>query len=157
MKKFVAGDEFKHLIRISNTDLQGSTSARNALARITGISHRTASALLRAVNVDEFKLIGYLTDAEREKIEDAIFDPISAGLPTWMLNRRKDPETGEDKMLIGSELLLQHKTDIDRMIRKKTWRGIRHSRGLKVRGQRTKATGRRSGSLGVSRKKERSL
>ncbi len=153
MKDFVAGEEFKHLIRISNTDLQGATPARNALARITGLSHRTASAVLRAVNVDEFKLIGYVTEAERERIEDAIYDPIAAGLPVWMMNRQRDPETGENKMLIGSELLLQHKTDIDRMIRKRLWRGVRHSRGLRVRGQRTKATGRRSGSLGVSRKK----
>ena len=70
-----------------------------------------------------------------------------------MMNRQRDPETGENKLLIGSELLLQHKTDIDRMIRKRLWRGVRHSRGLRVRGQRTKATGRSSGSLGVSRKK----
>jgi len=70
-----------------------------------------------------------------------------------MLNRQKDPETGENKLLIGPDLLLQHKTDVDRMIRKRSWRGVRHSRGLKVRGQRTKSTGRRSGSLGVSRKK----
>ena len=75
-------------------------------------------------------------------------------IPEWMLNRQKDPETGENTQLLESELLLQHRTDIDRMIRKRSWRGVRHSRGLKVRGQRTKATGRSSGSLGVSRKKE---
>ncbi len=153
MKKFVTGDEFRHLVRISDTDLQGGISVRNALARITGISHRLASAILRAVNVDEYKLVGTITEDERERIEEAIYDPIAAGVPEWMLNRQRDPETGENKLLIGSELLLQHKTDINRMIRKKSWRGIRHSRGLKVRGQRTKSTGRRSGSLGVSRKK----
>ena len=153
MKQFVAGDEFKHLIRISNTDLPGTLQSRNALARIIGLSHRTASAILRAVNVDEFRLLGYITDAERERIEDAIFDPAAAGIPEWMMNRQKDPETGENKMLIGSELIFQHKTDVDRLIRKRSWRGLRHSRNLRVRGQRTKATGRRSGSLGVARKK----
>ena len=153
MKKFVSGDEFRHLVRISNSDLQGTTSVRNALARITGVSHRIASAILRAVNVDEFKLLGTITEEEREKIEEAIYDPISAGIPEWMLNRQKDPESGESKLLTGSDLLLQHKTDIDRMIRKRSWRGIRHSRGLKVRGQRTKATGRSGSTMGVSRKK----
>ena len=153
MKKFVSGDEFRHLVRISNTDLQGNTSVRNALARVTGIGHRVASAILRAVNVDEYKLLGTITEEERERIEEAIFDPIAAGLPEWMLNRQRDPESGENKLLIGSELLLQHKTDIDRMIRKRSWRGLRHSRGLKVRGQRSKATGRKGGTMGVSRKK----
>ena len=153
LEEFVSDSEFKFLTRISRTDLSGTTSARNALTRITGISHRLASAILRSVGVDEFALLGSLTDNDRERIEDAIFNPIAAGLPEWMMNRQKDPETGESKLLVGPDLLFQHKTDIDRMIRKKTWRGIRHSRGLKVRGQRTKATGRRSGSLGVSRKK----
>jgi len=153
IEEFVTDSNFNFLTRISRTDLSGTTSARNALTRITGISHRVASAILRSVGVNEFALLGTLTEGERERIEDAIFDPIAAGIPGWMLNRQKDPETGDSKLLVGPDLLLQHKTDIDRMIRKRTWRGIRHSRGLKVRGQRTKSTGRRQGSLGVSRKK----
>lgn len=152
MKEFIAKD-FKHLVRVASTDLKGDTGTRNALAKIRGISHRVASAILRATNVDEYKLLGYVTEEEIERIEEALFDPIAAGLPEWILNRQKDPETGESSLLIGSELLLQRKTDIDRMMRKRTWRGLRHSRGLKVRGQRTRATGRKSGSLGVSRKK----
>ena len=126
---------------------------RNALAKIKGVSHRVASGILRAVNIDEYKLLGFVTEEERERIEEALYDPLTTGLPEWLLNRQKDPETGESSLLLGSDLLLQRKTDIDRMMRKRSWRGIRHSRGLKVRGQRTKATGRRSGSLGVSRKK----
>ncbi|MCH8906105.1 MAG: 30S ribosomal protein S13 [Candidatus Heimdallarchaeota archaeon] len=147
------GTDFKHLVRVASTDLKGDTSVRNALAKIQGISHRLSSAILRATGVDEYKLLGYIGDEEIEKIEEALFDPIAAGLPEWILNRQKDPETGDSSLLIGSELLLQKKTDIDRMMRKRTWRGLRHSRGLKVRGQRTRATGRRSGALGVSRKK----
>ncbi|MHA2099940.1 MAG: 30S ribosomal protein S13 [Candidatus Kariarchaeaceae archaeon] len=156
MKDFVSKD-FKHLVRISNTDLRGDTSVRNALAKITGVSHRVSSAILRATNIDEFKLVGLITEQEREKIEEALYDPLSAGLPDWMMNRQKDPETGESSLQLGADLLLQKKMDIDKMLRKRSWRGIRHSRGLRVRGQRTKATGRRSGSLGVSRKKERQV
>ena len=154
MKKLVTDDKFRHLIRISNTDLQGDTSVRNGLARIVGISHRFASAVLRCVGVDEFKLLGLLTEDERERIEEALYDPLAAGVPEWMLNRQKDPETGESKMLLGPDLLLQTKMDKDRLIRIRSWRGIRHSRGLKVRGQKTKSTGRRTGALGVDRKKK---
>jgi small subunit ribosomal protein S13 len=35
----------------------------------------------------------------------------------------------------------------------RAYRGLRHERGLKVRGQRTKSTGRRGSTVGVSRKK----
>ena len=157
LEEFKTETGFNFLTRISRTDLSGTTSARNALSRITGVGQRLASAILRSVGVDEYALLGSLTEEEREKIEDAIYDPVAAGIPEWMLNRQKDPETGESKLMVGPDLLFQHKTDVDRMIRKKSWRGIRHSRGLKVRGQRTKATGRRSGSLGVNRSKARSV
>lgn len=153
MKQFIADSGFRHLVRINNMDLQGTTSTRNALAKIPGISHRLSSAILRSVGVDEFKLLGYITEEEKERIEDAIYDPLTAGIPEWMLNRQNDLESGDSKLLTGPDLLLTIKTDKDRMIRKKSWRGIRHSRGLKVRGQRTKSTGRFSGSIGVNRKK----
>lgn len=153
MEKYSSKD-FRHLVRIYSNDLPGDSKIRIALTRIRGISHRVSGAILRSVGVDENLRVGYLTDEMVEKIEEALADPTAAGVPEWMLNRQKDPETGESTQLLESDLLLQLKTDKDRMIRKRSWRGIRHSRGLKVRGQRTKATGRRSGSMGVSRKKE---
>ncbi len=153
MEKY-SSKNFRHLVRIYSTDLPGDFKIRIALTRIKGISHRTSGAILRAVGVDEDLRVGYLTSEMVEKIEEAMADLVATGVPEWMLNRQKDPETGESTQLLESDLLLQHRTDIDRMIRKRSWRGIRHSRALKVRGQRTKSTGRKSGSLGVSRKKE---
>ena len=73
LDEFVTKSDFNFLARISRTDLSGTTSARNALTQITGISHRLASAILRSVGVNEFALLGSLTDQEREKIEDAIY------------------------------------------------------------------------------------
>lgn len=152
MENFTA-ENFRHLVRVYSTDLPGDEVIALALTRIKGISRRISISLLRAVGIPENMRVGYLTNDQVERIEEALADPLAAGLPDWMLNRRNDPETGESTMLLESELLLQRKTDIDRMIRKRSWRGVRHSRGLKVRGQRTKSTGRKSGSLGVSRKK----
>jgi len=73
-------------------------------------------------------------------------------LPNWLLNRSKDIETGRGIHQIGSELVLQTKTDIDRMKGIKSWRGFRHAHGLKVRGQRTKTTGRKGKAVGVKKK-----
>jgi small subunit ribosomal protein S13 len=55
--------------------------------------------------------------------------------------------------LTGSELLYYVKEDIEREKRIKSWRGIRHALGLKVRGQRTRTTGRTGITVGVKRKK----
>ncbi|GAG60554.1 unnamed protein product, partial [marine sediment metagenome] len=47
------------------------------------------------------------------------------------------------------------KRDIERMRRLRSWKGYRHGFGLKVRGQRTRSTGRKGLVVGVIRKKIR--
>jgi small subunit ribosomal protein S13 len=69
-----------------------------------------------------------------------------------MLNRQKDIDTGENKHLIGADLTLQIKTDIDGMKNQKSWRGFRHAYGLRVRGQHTRTTGRKGKAVGVKKK-----
>jgi len=69
-------------------------------------------------------------------------------------NRHKDPETGQDLQFIGPDLSLLIKTDINKMIQLRSWTGTRHSLGLKVRGQRTKTTGRTGRAVGVKKKRE---
>jgi small subunit ribosomal protein S13 len=44
--------------------------------------------------------------------------------------------------------------DVNRMRKMRSYRGIRHETGQKVRGQRTKSTGRTGTTVGVKRKKE---
>lgn len=78
--------------------------------------------------------------------------PKQYGLPGWLLNRAKDLETGKDLHLIGSDLTLQIKNDIEEMKKIRSWRGYRHAYGLKVRGQRTKVTSRTGKAVGVKKK-----
>ena len=54
---------------------------------------------------------------------------------------------------MGPDLPLKLGEDIDLLRKIRSYRGIRHERGLRVRGQRTKATGRRGLVVGVMRKK----
>ncbi len=74
-------------------------------------------------------------------------------VPSWMLNRQKDLATGQDKHLLGTDILLTFREDINNLKKVRAYRGLRHERGLKVRGQRTKSTGRRGSTVGVSRRK----
>ena len=41
--------------------------------------------------------IGYLSDEEIERLEEAIKNPAKYNIPSWIVNRRNDYETGEDK------------------------------------------------------------
>ena len=64
-------------------------------------------------------------------------------MPSWLFNRQKDRETGNDIYLIGPEIDLHVKADLDLMKSMNSWRGYRHSYGLKVRCQKTRTTGRK--------------
>jgi len=144
--------EFKHIVRIADTDLDGTLKVAYALSRIRGIGITLAYAIARLTGIDPNARLGSLSDADLKKLEEAVRNVSSLGLPAYMLNRRKDPETGRDLHLIGSDLVMAVKLDVDRLKKIKCWRGIRHALGLKVRGQCTKTTGRFGKTVGVTRK-----
>jgi len=145
-------EEFRHILRITDTDVDGTLKTPYALKRIKGISLSLANAILKKAGVDPNVRVGFLTDANIEKIEEIIEEPAKYGIPNWLLNRRKDAETGKDRHVLSADLVLRTKMDIDQMKEIKSWRGYRHAYGLKVRGQRTKTTGRSGKALGVKKK-----
>ena len=56
-----------------------------------------------------------------------------------MKNRRLDIETGKTSHLYGADLEITKEFDIKRLKKIKSYKGIRHSFRLPVRGQRTKS------------------
>jgi small subunit ribosomal protein S13 len=147
--------EFRHITRIVNTDLDGAQKVGYALSRVKGIGNRLANVIVQKAEIDPNIRLGFLPEADIKKIEDMIKNPVKYGLPNWLLNRPKDRETGKDTHLVGADLILQIKSDIDQMKRIKSWKGFRHSHGLKVRGQRTRTTGRKAKALGVKKRQVR--
>jgi small subunit ribosomal protein S13 len=111
-------------------------------------------AVIRMLGLDPEKKVGYLTDEEIARLEEALKDLSKVGVPNWMFNRRKDYETGKDMHLIGAELIYYARRDIEREIKIGSWRGVRHKLGLKVRGQRTRTTGRTGMTVGVTKKRK---
>jgi small subunit ribosomal protein S13 len=145
-------EEYRHILRIIDADVEGTLKTSYALTKIKGMSLSLANAILKKAGVNPDKRAGFLTEAEIEKMEEIIKDPVRYGLPSWLLNRRKDPDTGKDMHVISADLVLKTKMDIEQMKDMKSWRGYRHAYGLKVRGQRTKTTGRAGKALGVKKK-----
>jgi small subunit ribosomal protein S13 len=147
--------EFRHIVRVAGRDLQGQKRVDVALADVKGIGFALARAVAYAADVDPFTKIGNLSEEQVAKIEEVLKDPLGHGIPAWMLNRRKDYDTGRDLHLLGSDLVLAEKADIGREKKIRSRRGIRHELGLPVRGQRTRTTGRKGMTVGVMRKETR--
>lgn len=147
--------EFRHIVRIADTDLKGEKAILYAMKKIKGVDVMYANMALAIAGVDKTRKAGDLMDTEVKKIEDALKNPEKHNVPSWLLNRRKDYETGDDKHLFGASLDFENDNDIKRMKKTKTYKGLRHQWGLTVRGQRTKSNFRRNKGkgLGVKRKK----
>ena len=148
----MADEEIRHLVRIMNTDLKGEMPVEYALTGIPGIGRRTSRILVESTGIDPLAIIGYLPDEDIAKLDQAI-NGFERSMPSWMLNRQRDLVTGENKHLLGQDILLTLREDLNTLKKIRCYRGIRHERGLKVRGQRTKSTGRRGSTIGVSKKK----
>jgi small subunit ribosomal protein S13 len=146
--------EFKYIVRVAGVDLPGDKALVYALADIKGVGVSTAQAIALKLGLDPRRLLGTLSDEEVEKLSSALKEAEKLSLPPWMLNRRKDPLLGVDRHLITSDLLITVRNDIELMKKIKSYKGVRHMLGLKVRGQRTRTTGRTGLTVGVRRGKE---
>ena len=147
------GPDFKYIVRLSNTDVDGEKKVVYGLSSIKGVGVHMASFIINETDIDRNMRIGDLKDAQIEKLQEAI-NNIIENAPGWMLNHRKDYETGEDIHLVGSDIDMRLRDEINIMKKIRSYRGIRHERGLPARGQRTRANNRKGLTLGVSKKRE---
>jgi len=143
----------ERLVRILSKDIEGKMKVYAGLTKIKGVSWTFSNGVCRVLNISKNKTIGALSNEEIQKITEFIKNP---KLPDYMLNRRKNIETGKEKHLTGTDLDLRKDFDIKKLKKIKSYRGMRHTAGLPSRGQRTKAhfrKNRRKGS-GIKSKKK---
>jgi len=142
------------LIRIMGKDIPGDKKLILGLTKLKGISWAFANATCKRLNMSPDKRIEELKEEDIKRITDFVKNP---NLPLFLLNRRKDYNSGEDKHLSGTDLDLQKEFDIKRLKKIKAYKGMRHMLGQPVRGQSTKAhfrTNRKSkGAVGVQKAK----
>ncbi len=143
--------EFNYIVRLHGSNLDGTKLLPYALCDLKGVGIRVSKTMIKKLGLDPSLRLGTLPEADVRRLEEILNNPASGGIPNWMLNRRKDLETGKDIHLLGSDLTLRVRDDIDLMKETRSWKGNRHARGLKVRGQRTKTAARKGRSVGVSR------
>ena len=138
------------VVRILAKDIEGSTRIGAGLAKIKGISWGFANAICHVLRIDKERKVGSLSEDEIGKISDFTKFP---KVPAFILNRRFDFETGENRHLLGSDLMLRNEFDIKRLKKIKSYKGVRHGAGLPVRGQRTRSNFRLNRKRGVGIKK----
>ncbi len=141
-------EDIRYFVRIGTTDLDGTESVESALLEMNGVGRRVARAVADEADVDARETLGKLDDEDVESVKDAVRNFDEEG-PSWMLNRQRDRYTGEDRHVVGKDLDVIHEEDVNRKKKISSYQGVRHEQGRKVRGQRTKSTGRTGGEVEV--------
>ena len=141
----------ERIIRILSEDIEGRMTLYSGLAKIKGISWSFSNAICKKLKMDKRRKIGSLKDEEIKVIINFIKNP---DVPEHILNRRRDFDTGENIHLTGTDLELRKEFDIKRLKKIKSYRGIRHSAGLPLRGQRTRSNFRRNRAKGSGIRKK---
>jgi len=149
--EYLSTQEYSHIVRIVGNDIPGERKTLVGLTQIKGIGYSFATAILDTLKINTNSNIGNLTDSNVQAIEKLILNPIEGNFPTWFLNRQKDIETGTNLHLLTSDIPFTLRNDIERERITASWRGYRHLSGLKVRGQRTRTSGRKGGAVGVAK------
>src|SRR3990167_8425454 len=114
---------YKHIVRVVNTDIKGEVKLASALRRIQGVGFTYSNAVIKTLNMEENIKIGNVSDS--------------------------------DIHLLTSDLKLQKDNDIKRMKKIRSYKGVRHSIGQPVRGQRTRSNFRKGSAIGVNKKKSK--
>jgi len=122
------------MARIEGVDLPRNKRVEIGLTYIYGIGRTTSQNILENTGVDPDTRVKDLTEAEISSLRNEI----------------------DDKYIVEGELRREKRADIKRLKDIGCYRGLRHRRGLPVRGQRTKTNARtRKGpkkTVGVAKK-----
>ena len=107
------------MARIAGIDLPKDKRIEIGLTYIYGIGRKSAQEILAQTGVNPDTRVKDLTDADEQKLRDAI-----------------------DAYTVEGDLRRQTALDIKRLTEIGCYRGIRHRKGLPVRGQRSKTNAR---------------
>jgi len=143
------------LVRIMQTDIPGNRRILTGLTYLKGVSWAISNVVCKKLKIDPNKKISELNKSEIEEITEFL-NNASKNLPKFLMNRKKDFETGEDMHIVGTELDMKKEFDIRRLKKIRSYRGLRHATGQPTRGQRTKSHFRnrkKNKAIGVQKKK----
>jgi small subunit ribosomal protein S13 len=151
-KQQTEDENFNFIVRIANSDIDGHKRTVIGLQSIKGVGKRVSQIVVNRAKVDPAMKIGSLPEEKVRELEKLVMSYVEY-VPNWVINRQNDYESGADMHLLSNDLDIIQKDDVNRMKMIRCYRGVRHETRHKVRGQRTRANGRKGLTMGVSKKK----
>merc|ERR1712110_561333 len=99
----VSPDKFQHILRVQNTNIDGTRNIQFAMTAIRGIGRRFSNLICKKADIDISKRAGQLDDDEIKRME------------TIMLNPQKDWKDGTFAQCISNGLDTKLREDLERL------------------------------------------
>ncbi|PKA64977.1 ARF guanine-nucleotide exchange factor GNOM [Apostasia shenzhenica] len=114
-KSLIANEDFQHILRVLNTNVDGKQKIMFALTSIKGIGRRFANIVCKKADVDMNKRAGELSAAELENLMTVVANPRQFKIPDWFLNRKKDYKDGRYSQVVSNALDMKLRDDLERL------------------------------------------
>ncbi|KAG6514994.1 hypothetical protein ZIOFF_025372 [Zingiber officinale] len=111
----VANEDFQHILRVLNTNVDGKQKIMFALTSIKGIGRRFANIVCKKADVDMNKRAGELSASELENLMTVVANPRQFKIPDWFLNRKKDYKDGRYSQVVSNALDMKLRDDLERL------------------------------------------
>ncbi|XP_044499432.1 40S ribosomal protein S18 isoform X2 [Mangifera indica] len=111
----VANEDFQHILRVLNTNVDGKQKIMFALTSIKGIGRRFANIVCKKADVDMNKRAGELSAAELDNLMTVVANPRQFKIPDWFLNRQKDYKDGRYSQVVSNALDMKLRDDLERL------------------------------------------
>src|SRR6058998_4296556 len=108
-------EDFRYIVRMANTDLDGTRSVAYALTAISGVGIRVSEAVVDLAGLSRTKRLGNLSEQDTDKIE-ATLGNLGETFPHWMVNRPKDWESGLDLHAFGPDVEVEPRLPVFRPV-----------------------------------------
>uniref|UniRef100_A0A0E0Q4N6 40S ribosomal protein S18 n=1 Tax=Oryza rufipogon TaxID=4529 RepID=A0A0E0Q4N6_ORYRU len=111
----IAGEDFQHILRLLNTNVDGKQKIMFALTSIKGVGRRFSNIACKKADIDMNKRAGELTPEELERLMTVVANPRQFKVPDWFLNRKKDYKDGRFSQVVSNALDMKLRDDLERL------------------------------------------
>ena len=128
----VSPDKFQHILRVQNTNIDGTRNIQFAMTAIRGIGRRFSNLICKKADIDISKVTcrlsmimtiltdisqraGQLDEDEIKRMETIMLNPRQYKIPDWFLNRQKDWKDGTFAQCISNGLDTKLREDLERL------------------------------------------
>lgn len=111
----IAGEEFQHILRVLNTNVDGKQKIMFALTSIKGVGRRFSNIACKKADIDMNKRAGELSSEEMDRLMTVVANPRQFKVPDWFLNRKKDYKDGRFTQVVSNAVDMKLRDDLERL------------------------------------------